>query len=463
MISLRENMKVLVAGLGYRTGLAACNFLAARKCRVTGSDMKGADELQPVLERMDPSVRVVAGHQDPSLLDESFDLIVLSPGVPQSIPLIAAARKRGIPVISEIELAYGFMKGQIIAITGTDGKSTTTMLTGHILRELGINSLVGGNIGIPLISLVDRMEEETVSVIELSSFQLETIESFRPDAAAMLNVTPDHLDRYAGMEDYFRAKMRITQNQAEGDAFVYYKDDAVIKSGLDGVRARKLSFSLEDAGADAFLRSGIICLRDGADLREFLAMSRLSILGAHNALNVMASVLMVRSVLEKRGAVLDYEKAAEACRSFTGLPHRMETIGDYQGRVFINDSKATTVGAVEMALKSLGSNTVLILGGRTKGDDYSRLAAVLEGRIKGLVLIGESRESFSRIFTASHPVEASSLEEALVQAMRMTGAGDTVILSPACASFDMFANYEERGNRFKDAFKKLKRGELSWT
>ncbi|MBP7586277.1 MAG: UDP-N-acetylmuramoyl-L-alanine--D-glutamate ligase, partial [Spirochaetes bacterium] len=207
-----QGHRVLVVGLGHRSGLAACNFLARRGFGVTGNDMKSAAELAPVVAKMDSRVKVVAGAQDPSLLDAGFDLLVLSPGVPQTIPLIREAYRRGVPVISEIELAFRFMKGQAVGITGTDGKSTTTTLTGHILSGLGLPALVGGNIGVPLVSLMEHTDDTSVSVIELSSFQLETVRDFRADAAAVLNITPDHLDRYPGMKEYAAAKMRIAEN-----------------------------------------------------------------------------------------------------------------------------------------------------------------------------------------------------------------------------------------------------------
>ncbi|HPL18435.1 MAG TPA: Mur ligase family protein, partial [Spirochaetota bacterium] len=209
--------KALVVGLSYRTGLAVSNFLAAREVTVVASDSKGEAELADVIRKLDPAVRVVAGGQNPALLDEGFDAVVLSPGVPKTIPLIVEAYKRGIPVMAEVELAFRNMKGDLIGITGTDGKSTTTALTGHVFRELGIDTYVGGNIGIPLVSFAGKTSEQSVVVAELSSFQLETIIDFKPDVAALLNVTPDHLDRYDGMEAYLDAKMRIAMNQDGGD------------------------------------------------------------------------------------------------------------------------------------------------------------------------------------------------------------------------------------------------------
>ncbi len=453
---------ILVVGLGYRTGLSSCNFLAGRGAVVTASDVKRTDELAGVTAKLDPSVRVLAGAQDPSILDGRFDMIVLSPGVPASIPLIVEAKRRGISVISEIELAYRFCRGSVIAITGTDGKSTTTALTGHIFSALGFKTLVGGNIGIPLVSLVDETNDDTVSVVELSSFQLETVERFRPDAAAILNVTPDHLDRYAGMDDYFRAKMRIAMNQTPADAFVYGSDDAYLSKAPIDTAAGRLRFSYADRDADAYLDGGGIHARfEGAPVR-CLDVSKLRIMGRHNALNAMAAILLTVSVLGKRSIRPDCTAIADACCSFPGLRHRMERVGELAGRLFINDSKATTVGAVMMALESVPGGVTLILGGRTKGDDYSRLADSMRGRVKNLILIGESATAFEKLFAGFNIARAESLDDAVVEAMRKSLPGDTVLLSPACASFDMFTSYEERGDRFVESYLKLVRGELEW-
>ncbi|MCX7679866.1 MAG: UDP-N-acetylmuramoyl-L-alanine--D-glutamate ligase [Spirochaetes bacterium] len=462
MIRLNGN-KVLVVGLGKRTGLAACNFLSARGYDVTGNDVKDRSDLTEIVEKLNPSVRIVAGHQSPTILNDGFDFVVLSPGVPRSIPLIVEAQKRHIPVISEIELAFRFMKGYIIGITGTDGKSTTTALTGHILKELGEKTIVGGNIGIPLIGLVDSIDDETVSVIELSSFQLETIDSFRPDVAAILNITPDHLDRYANMEEYALAKMRIAKNQKPEDVFVYYADDERIAQYVAHVAATQLTFSLTDDRADAFLCDGAISVRWGGLLHRMLDVREMKLVGLHNALNAMASALMVCAILARMDRPIDFLEIGQCIARFSGLPHRMETLGEFAGRIFINDSKATTVGAVEMAVRNFTGNAVLILGGRTKGDDYSRLAKNLKGKIRALVLIGESQDEFKKIFSEFAPRCADSLEDAVREALSMSHPGDSILLSPACASFDMFTNYEHRGEVFRTIFEKLKRGEISWT
>jgi len=453
--------KALVVGLSYRTGLAVSNFLAAREVAVVASDSKGEAELADVIRRLDPAVRVVAGGQNPSLLDEGFDAVVLSPGVPKNIPLIKEAYKRGIPVMAEVELAFRNMKGNLIGITGTDGKSTTTALTGHVFRELGIDTYVGGNIGIPLVSFAGKTSERSVVVAELSSFQLETIIDFKPDVAALLNVTPDHLDRYDSMEAYLEAKMRIAMNQDGGDYFIYNRDDVMSSRSAARVASRAVSFSVEAEDADIFYRDGAVFLRDGN--RKVLETGRMRVLGLHNVQNAMVAILSALAIMKKRGMDPDYRGIAEAVYSFPGLEHRLERIGVFQGREFINDSKATTVNAVLTALRSFPGMGVLILGGRTKGDDYSRLKIGLEGKIRTLVLIGESKEYFSKILNEVRCVFAETLDDAVVKAMQESREGDVVLLSPACASFDMFRNYEERGAEFVRSFRRLERGELSWT
>jgi len=458
----KDIQKALVVGLGFRSGLAAANFMARRGVAVTVSDMKSEEELSEIIAQLEPGVKTETGHQDVSILDGGFDLLVLSPGVPVRIPLVQEAFNRGIQVVSEIELAYAFIRGGIIAITGTDGKSTTTSLVGHILEQLGHHTIVGGNIGIPLISLVEETSDESVAVIELSSFQLETIDRFRPDVAAILNLSPDHQDRYSGMEDYFAAKKRIAASQTKEDTFVYNLDDARLAAGLDEVSGALTSFSINNEGADAFYRDGMIYLSDDKK-NPVIDPSKMKVVGLHNVQNAMAALLMVKACLVKKGIVPDYVEIAEACYSFVGLEHRMEDAGIFEGRKFINDSKATTVGAVTMAVKGLSGNGILIIGGKTKGDDYSRLADELKGRVRAVVLIGESSELFAEILAGFKTVRAGSMDDALVQAMRQSREGDMILLSPACASFDMYTSYDERGKIFKKGVDKLREGTLEWT
>jgi len=459
---LDKNSTILVVGLGSRSGLSAANFLAAKGYNVYSSDIKHKNDLKEITEKLSSRVTVFYGNQNSDILNLGFDLIVLSPGVPKSIPLIKEAYRRNIPVIAEIELAYDFIKGKIIAITGTDGKSTTVSLVYHILKSIGIKSFLGGNIGIPLISLVEKTDDDSVTVVELSSFQLETINKFKPDVASILNITPDHLDRYDGMNDYFLTKSRITLNLAEDDFFVYNKDDKIICSGLQKNKAKKLSFSLEDRGSNAFFSEGNIFLNNQSEKNIILNSSRMQLIGIHNIQNTMAALLIVTSILEKMDVPTDLKEIVNACYSFKGLPHRMEWVGEFEGRSFINDSKATTIGAVEMALESIQKKGILILGGRTKGDNYRRLINCFNKKIRSLILIGESSYEFQEIFKDFPNSIADSLDDAIKKGMGESKDGDVILLSPGCASFDMFKNFEERGELFKKSFEKLGRGELSW-
>ncbi len=456
--------KALVVGLGYRTGLAAANFLSARGVDVTVSDAKSREELSDVIEKLNSGVKVIAGPQVPEILDQGFDIVVLSPGVPVAIPLVQEALKKGIAVISEIELAYRNMKGHIIAITGTDGKTTTTELTGHIFRELGFKTFLGGNIGIPLISLAEKTDDDSVTIVELSSFQLETIDTFKPHVSAILNVTPDHLDRYESITSYFEAKKRIFMNYGKDEYFIYNRESDILLSQADGFPKKSFCFSSSSLGTScgSYIKDGMIYLNIDNSPVPVIEENKMQILGIHNMENTMAALLMTVFLFKKIGITPDLAAIAEACYSFKGLEHRMEIAGEFQDRIFINDSKATTIGAVEMAVKSIKNNGVLILGGRTKGDDYSRLKSVVNDKVRALVLIGESSDEFEKIFYGFNTVKAEDLDDAVVKAMAFSQKGDMILLSPACASFDMYKSYEERGSVFKKAVKKLIDGELSW-
>lgn len=458
--------KALVVGLGYRTGLAAANFLSDRGVDVTVSDAKSKEELSSIIEKLNPDVKVIAGEQVPAILDQGFDIVVLSPGVPVAIPLVQEALKKGVPVISEIELAYRNMKGHIIAITGTDGKTTTTELTGHIFKELGFRTFMGGNIGTPLISLAEKTDDDTVTIIELSSFQLETVDTFKPHVSSILNLTPDHLDRYDSIDSYFEAKKRIFMNYGKDEYFIYNRESAILFSGASAFPEKSLCFSSSSFSAitcDSYFKDGVIYLNLDNNPVPVIEENKMQILGIHNMENTMAALLMTVSLLEKIGVTPDLSAIAEACYSFKGLEHRMEFAGEFQDRIFINDSKATTIGAVEMAVKSIKNRGVLILGGRTKGDDYSRLRNIITEKVRAVVLIGESSDEFEEIFHGFNTVKAEDIDDAVVKSMALSQKGDMILLSPACASFDMFKSFEERGNAFKNSVRKLVKGELPWT
>ncbi|MBN1499198.1 MAG: UDP-N-acetylmuramoyl-L-alanine--D-glutamate ligase [Spirochaetes bacterium] len=457
---LNEKAKILVVGLGYRTGLMTANFLAERNFSVEVCDVKNADNLQSVSSKLDSRVKLHAGRQDIALLDNGYSLIVLSPGVPAKIDLITHAVQSGIPVIAEVELAYFYMKGTWIAITGTDGKSTTTAMTGYVLEKLKFSTLVGGNIGIPLISLTSQSSDSSVVVAELSSFQLETIVNFRPEISVIMNMGMDHLDRYDSMNDYFLAKKNIFRNQIEEDIFLRNLDDEMICDGTKDIKPGVLSYSLKNDAADIFYRDGSVYFRNDGKVIELFEKSAMFIPGLHNIQNAMVCFLLVYSLYKKRNLDVEIGELVKHITSFKGLEHRMEICGTYGNRRFINDSKATTVGAVEVALKSLDANSVFILGGRGKGDDYSRLAGIMKDNVRGVVLIGETRDEFETFFSDFLHASADSMNDAVVKSFEMSKPGDTVILSPACASFDMFENFEERGRAFKNSVNLLSEGRI---
>lgn len=456
-----NDKKILVVGLGYRTGLASANFLAEKGFDVTVCDSKSHEELLPVIQLLNPAVRVSAGNQDPSLLSANFHEIIISPGVPPTIPLIQTAKNIGVPIVSEIELGYRYSKSAIVGITGTDGKSTTTMLTAHCMRAVGFDAHHCGNIGIPYVSIVEKLDKESVAVIELSSFQLEAVHTFKADVSMFINLSLDHMDRYNSMLEYFNAKMNITKNQTGNDYFIVNKDDEYISAHLPRLLPVKKEFSLQE-GADCYYKNGAIYCTVNDEQRMIAKTNRFKIIGLHNVQNAMAAVLATVLLAKKTGRHIDIKGLEEALYSYEGLPHRIQTVGTYAGRTFINDSKATTVAAVIMAVKSMTGNTILILGGREKGDDYSRLKHYFGTAIKALVLIGETKDTFAEIFSDTPHVKAHSMEDALVKAMKMSAEGDAILLSPACASFDMYKNYEERGSHFTEIVGRLSRGEMQW-
>lgn len=447
----KQGLNILIIGLGARTGLCTANFLNSRGFDVTVSDNQSEEKLSSLVDQLADGVKTILGHQHPAILDYGYELVVLSPGVPQTIPLVKAIREKNIPLIAEVELAYHYMQGSWLAITGTDGKSTTTAWTDHILEQMGIMSRAGGNIGIPLISLVDDSCCDSVTVAELSSFQLETIEHFRPSAAAFLNLAPDHLDRYDSMDEYLRAKLRIAQNMGPDDYFVYNLDDEVVTYEAQQTRCRLLSFSLLDGEASLYMKDGAVYMNHGRVSEKVIDTSELPLPGRHNIQNFMAAFLLTYAYHQKRGLSFSISAAVMAAQSFKGLSHRLEPLGSRDGVSFINDSKATTVNAVKTALASMDEPVHLIFGGRSKGESYDALKDDFRTKLKSLVLIGETADEFSAIFAELEPLKASSMEDAVRIAFESATSGETVLLSPGCTSFDMFTNYEVRGEVFRGA------------
>jgi len=444
------NKRVLVVGLG-QSGVASALFLKAHGARVTVSDAKPQDQLKreiPLL--LDHGIAVETGGHGERTFREK-DLIVISPGVPVDAPPLVQARATGEPVIGEIELAAQFFPGPIVAITGSNGKTTTTALAGDIAVAGGLSTVVGGNIGTPAISLVEAATAQTVAVLEISSFQLETIQTFHPRIAVVLNVTPDHLDRHRTFEVYVNAKARIFENQGPGDFAVLNADDPTCKALAGRTRAQVFWFSRKkEVERGAFLREGRIFFRDSADEREVMPVQEIGLKGAHNVENVLAAVAV--------GALLGCEplKIRDAVRSFRAVEHRIEYVATMRGVEYYNDSKATNVDATIKAIESFPANIHLILGGKDKGSDYRVLSNLLRQRVKRVYTIGAAAAKIeSQIGGAAEIVHAETLDAAVRRAAETARPGDIVLLAPACASFDQFENYQHRGRVFKEAVKAL--------
>ena len=449
-----NNKRVLVVGLG-KSGVASALFLKKQGAKVSVSDTKSGDELRneiPVL--LDNGISVeTGGHGDRTFRGQ--DLIVVSPGVPVDAPPLVQARSLGESVIGEIELAAQFLPGPIVAITGSNGKTTTTTLTGEIMTAGGFSTLVGGNIGTPAISLAERAQQGTVVVLEVSSFQLETIQSFRPKVAVVLNVTPDHLDRHRTFENYTDAKARIFENQQGSDFAVLNADDPTCVAMAARTRAQVFWFSrVKEVQQGAWVRDGNIVFRDAAGQREIMQVSEIPLKGAHNLENVLAGACAGMLM----GCAPD--KIRQAVHDFKAVEHRLEFVTAIRGVDYYNDSKATNVDATIKALESFPSNIHLILGGKDKGSDYSVLNDLLRQRVKRVYTIGAAAGKIqSQIVSAKNGgpelVHAETLENAIRKAHAVAQPGDVVVLAPACASFDQFKNYEHRGQVFKEIVRSL--------
>jgi len=491
-----KGKKILVVGLA-RSGMGAANLLAELGAKVLITDKKSPDMLTDQIKQLSASVKFMPQEKAEDVID-SMDMIVISPGVPVYIPLLVKANIKGIPVIGELELAYQVVNSAVsgqqsgsgealprpfkplpayIGITGTNGKSTTTTLVDLMMREAGFRTLLAGNIGNALTEELSKIVETGLKpvstcpdhiVVEISSFQLETIETFRPNVAAILNITPDHLDRYDSMKDYADAKARIFENQTAEDYLVLNADDPeieIVRSEKLEARSEKpktIYFSRNKEVSGAYFRGGIIY----CNLPHFplptshfplptshfplISQNEIKIKGAHNIENAMAASLM--ALVSGCGP----DAVRNVLKRFPGLEHRLEFVDDMNGVRFINDSKGTNVGAVAKSLADF-ENVILIMGGLDKGSDFSVLGDLIKSRVKLLILLGAAADVIAEALgaiTETHRV--SGLDEAVALSMSKASPGDTVMLSPGCASFDMFKDFEDRGRKFKEAVKAFK-------
>jgi len=444
-----RNKKITVIGAA-RSGIAAARLLRAHAAHVFISDEKPLSAMGNAAALMDEyEIPYEFGKHTGKALE--CDAIVLSPGVPGNIPIIKLAREKGKKIYSEIEVAYQYCKAPVVAITGSNGKTTTTTLTGEIFKKAGVKTFVAGNIGVPFSDVAELADEKSVVVLEVSSFQLEHIDEFRPKVSVLLNLSPDHLDRYSSYEEYVQAKFRIVENQRGRDVFIYNEDDAAVKDFAGTVTIKTQPFSrLQKLRSGAWVRDGNIAVVSGRKEDVLMPASEVGIPGAHNLSNALASALAAKAM------DVDNTHIREALRSFTGVEHRLEFVRELNGVKYFNDSKATNVDAVWYALQSFSEKIVLIAGGKDKGASYAPLRPLVEKNVAEIILIGEAAEKIeSELGGSAACVRADTMQHAVEIARAHAAPGSVVLLSPACSSFDMFNNYEHRGRVFKECVKGL--------
>jgi UDP-N-acetylmuramoylalanine--D-glutamate ligase len=445
-----KGKRIVVVGMA-KTGVAAAEFLLQQGAAVTVSEIKTEGELGTFPRRLRSlGAEVEVGAHSPETL-LSGDLIVLSPGVDPAIPPLEQARTQAIPIVSEVELASWFLRPPLIAVTGTNGKSTTTALIGHVLSGGGKRVFVGGNIGTPLTEYLLRKDEADYIVAEISSFQLEAISSFRPWIALLLNLGEDHLDRHPTLSSYAAVKARIFLNQESRDWAVVNNDDATVRSLIPRIKAQLFPFGRTKNGEQGvWLEDPTTIVCRGLGQGERFSLERVKIKGMHNAENIMAAI----------GAAaicgVPAKEIQQSLDTFEGLEHRLEWVGEWNGVNVYNDSKATNVASTLTALMSLDGPIILLAGGRDKGGDYSTLRKPIKERVKALILMGEAREKMQGAFQDLLPCHlVGGMEEGVRLAWKLARHGDEVLLSPACSSFDMFTDYQDRGRAFKEIVFKL--------
>ena len=440
-----KGKRVLVVGLG-KSGLAAARFLKKRGARVTVSDARPATLISELPVLLDEGFMVEAGSHG-LLTFRRQDLIVVSPGVPANVPELMQVRAMGMHIIGELELGAEYLQGEVVAITGSNGKTTTTTLVGEILKASGRTTLVGGNIGRPVVELAEESTPEAWSVLEVSSFQLETVETFKPRIALVLNITPDHLDRHGSFENYAAAKARITEFQTADDFLVLNAEDVKTQMVAAKTKAQIYWFSAKrqiKQGAFVHGESIFFIAKEGAKPEPVMPVAEIPLAGAHNVENVLAAVCAARLA----GVESSVIRAAVA--AFTAVEHRLEFVREVEGVRYYNDSKATNVDATVKAVEAFEGGIWLILGGKDKDSDYATMSTLLRERVKTVLTIGSAAEKIERQLAGVVMIErAETIERAVALAHEKASVGDVVLLAPACASFDQFENYEHRGRVFK--------------
>lgn len=430
-----------------RSGLAAARLLKRKGAQVFVSDNGARGKKQEAVAFLEKEgIPFEFGQHSARAFDADF--CVLSPGIPVSSSVVQAMLEKGIPVYSEIEVASWFFKGSLIAVTGSNGKTTTTTLIGQMLRQVDPKAIVAGNIGQPFSDFVEDSRPNTWSVVEVSSFQLETIDTFHPSQVVLLNFAPNHLDRYPNYDAYKNAKWRVTMNLQEQDVFVYNAADPEIVKRLPELNCRKTGFHIEgDTSADAYFTQNALWIHG----EKWIDVREMGLRGLHNYMNAMAAILAAQNAGVPKDAIL------QVLRTFQGVEHRLEFVRELDGVKFINDSKATTVESLYYALQSFEQPIILIAGGKDKGSDFTRLNDSIKQKVKMMVLIGKATGKMEKAWQGLKPIiKAKTLREAVEQAFCQAEPGEVVLLSPACASFDMFNDFEDRGRQFKQIVNELK-------
>lgn len=448
-----RGVRALVVGLG-RSGLAAARLLLSRGARVTIADRRSAAELEPrSSEARVLGARVEEGGH-PATLADRHDLVVVSPGVPLADPLFARSRERGVPVWGEVELASRFCRGRILGVTGSNGKSTVTSMIGTVLRGAGVPGGTGGNLAAPLAELLSLDAGDAVHAVELSSFQLESIDAFRADVAIIVNLSPDHLDRYASFDEYARAKARLLESQDEQGFAILNADDPASERFGPYVRGRLHHFSLErEVERGAFMREGVLVLRTEGGQETLLRAAELPVPGEHNVANALAAALACRLAGCGREAI------ADGLGRYRALPHRLEFVARVGGVDFYDDSKATNVESAARALESFGGRGLhVILGGKDKGADWPALRPLLESRVRRVLLVGQAAASIRHALEGTVDLhDCGTVPRAVRAGLAGARPGEVVLLSPACASFDQYRSFEERGEDFRREVEALAR------
>jgi len=448
-----KGKKVLVVGLG-KSGLAAALFLRRRGAQVTVSDVRSAEALAKEIPALiEEGIMVETGGHG-LLTFRRQDLIVVSPGVPLDTPELVQVKNFGLPVIGELELAARFLKGRMLAVTGSNGKTTTTTLLGEILAAGGLPTLVGGNIGVPVIALIDASTEQSWSVLEVSSFQLETTDEFHPAIAVILNITPDHLDRHGSFENYAAAKERIFAAQTAEDFLVLNAGDVPCIAAASRAAAKVYWFSNgKPVEQGAWVEDGhvVYCAQKGAAVEKIMPLAGIPLKGAHNVENVLAAVVAARL------AGVPAASIRAAIEKFQAVEHRLEFVATHKGVEFYNDSKATNVDATAKAIAAFKGGIHLILGGKDKGSPYTVLAPLLRERAVAVYTIGVAAPKIEADLRGVLPIRScETLDNAVAAAAAAARPGEVVVLAPACSSYDQFDNYEQRGKVFKQLVKELR-------